>query len=157
MRDSTISSRVIKISLSVIATHSLKYKVTRNFFFPINASTWLSLSIEDSACGLLHASMTHGDTSARIWTPDSHLHTWFWYEFRIGNIFNSCTNDELLRIYLTFFHIWLYDCERESWECDKEKRGSKYLLTKRLEDFDPHSWRSQVFDNCAQLGSTYLY
>lgn len=90
MRDSTISSRVIKISLSVIATHSLKYKVTRNFFFPINASTWLSLSIEDSACGLLHASMTHGDTSARIWTPDSHLHTWFRYEFRIGNIFNSC-------------------------------------------------------------------
>lgn len=90
MRDSTISSRVIKISLSVIATHSLKYKVTRNFFFPINASTWLSLSIEDSACGLLHASMTHGDTSARIWTPDSHLHTWFQYEFRIGNIFNSC-------------------------------------------------------------------
>lgn len=157
MRDSTISSRVIKISLSVIATHSLKYKVTRNFFFPINASTWLSLSIEDSACGLLHASMTHGDTSARIWTPDSHLHTWFRYEFRIGNIFNSCIF-LVRRTFANIFNVLPYMIVRTVRENrDKEKRGSKYLLTKRLEDFDPHSWRSQVFDNCAQLGSAYLY
>lgn len=157
MRDSTISSRVIKISLSVIATHSLKYKVTRNFFFPINASTWLSLSIEDSACGLLHASMTHGDTSARIWTPDSHLHTWFRYEFRIGNIFNSCIF-LVRRTFANIFNVLPYMIVRTVRENrDKEKRGSKYLLTKRLEDFDSHSWRSQVFDNCAQLGSAYLY
>lgn len=126
MRDSTISSRVTKISLSVIAIHSLKYKVTRNFFFSINASTWLSLSIEDiDYC--MHASMTHDDTSARIWTPDSHLHT----KFR-RNIFNSCTNDasspplylicetfhQLLRVYLTFFHVHncTYNCPREPWE-----------------------------------------
>lgn len=86
---------------------------------------------------------------------DSHLHTNAFDTNFVSGIFlirssSSFSLPHLRNFLPTFVHENCKKTERESRELDKEKRGREFEGA-TWSNFDPYSWRSQVFDNCAQL------